>query len=534
MNPTISMPRSSNVKTSKLPCPSCPSSDAYCEYDDGHGYCFSCQKYFPGTSKKEQFILSAFSYEYLPFRGINKEALIKYNVKTKIDADGKPIAVGFPYPNGSAKVRLLDNKEFYWPKEGIQPEAGLFGSDKFSSGEHKYVTITEGEIDALSLYQVIGSPVVSVQSSSSAARDCAAARSFLNGFERIYLALDGDARGREAAAAVARLFDFNKVFLVKFDKHKDANEYLKAGEEGELRNLWWNSRRYQPESVVSTFSDFEKILKEAPKAGVPYPFPSLNEMTYGIRTGESVLITAQEGVGKTEIMHAIEYKLLKETDDAIGAIFLEEPKRRHLQAIAGLELRRPVHLPDCDCAEADILAALQKAVGKDERLHVYSHFGSDDPDSLLDTVRFLVTALNCRYILFDHITMAVSGLAGEDERRALDYLSTRLEMMVKELNFALILVSHVNDDGRTRGSRYISKIADMRIDITRDTGNADPVARNTTEVKVSKNRFSGKTGPACKLLFDPQTYTYSEIANEVWPTAAANDNTPVEHQRNTA
>ena len=48
--------------------------------------------------------------------------------------------------------------------------------------------------------------------------------------------------------------------------------------------------------------------------------------------------------------------------------------------------------------------------------------------------------------------------------RALDYLSTRLEMMVKELNYALIIVSHVNDFGQTRGSRYISKISDIRID----------------------------------------------------------------------
>jgi twinkle protein len=115
--------------------------------------------------------------------------------------------------------------------------------------------------------------------------------------------------------------------------------------------------------------------------------------------------------------------------------------------------------------------------------------------------------------------MAVSGLGGEDERRALDYLSTRLEMMVKELNFALILVSHVNDDGRTRGSRYISKIADIRIDAVRDLQASDPVTRNTTHLTVSKNRFSGRTGPACRLLFDPQTYTYKELSDDQWEPA---------------
>ena len=463
-----------------------------------------------------------FTYEYIPLRGINKDVLIKYGVKTKIDPEGKPVAIGFQYPNGSTKVRSLAHKEFHWA-EGQEHEPGLFGKDKFSAGEHKYITITEGELDALSLYQAIRSPVVSVQSSSSGVRDCSADRAYLNSFERVYLALDGDSPGREAADRIAKLFDFNKVFQLKFDKHKDANDFLQHGDEAALRNIWHNAKRYQPDNIVSHQDEFTKILKEPLRAGVPYPFSALNEMTYGIRTSESVLITAQEGVGKTELMHAIEYQLLKETDDAIGAIFLEEPKRRHLQAVAGIELRKPVHLPDCGCSDDEVDAALREVVGRDERLHVYSHFGSDDPESLLDTIRFLVSARLCRYILLDHISMAVSGLAGDDERRALDYLSTRLEMMVKELDFALIMVSHVNDEGKTRGSRYISKVCDIRIDAVRDLGNSDTTARNTTTLTISKNRFSGKTGVAAKLLFDPETYTYAQIEDDVWKPANTND-----------
>jgi len=504
--------KNSNVVQSKLPCPFCNSSDAYHLYDDGHGYCFSCKSYY---HPKKAIDLNTYTYEYLPIRGIDVATLRKYDVKTKIDPDGKPVAIGFRYPSGAHKVRLLDRKDFYWA-EGSEPKVGLFGRDKFNSGEHKFITITEGELDALSLWQVLKSPVVSVQSATSAARDCSLERSYLNSFERIYLAFDGDSAGDEATAAVARAFDYNKIFHVKFDKYKDANEYLRAGEETELRNLWWNARRYQPSQIISTFQEFENTLKEPPKPGIPYPWPALNEMTYGIRTGESVLITAQEGVGKTELMHSIEYNILKETKDAVGAIFLEEPKVRHIQAIAGLELRKPIHLPDVDCAPSEILAALQRVVVEDERLYIYSHFGSDDPESLIDMVRYLVGSRNCRYILFDHISMAVSGLAGEDERRALDYLSTRLEMMVKELDFGLVMVSHVNDLGQTRGSRYISKIADIRIDATRDTVSSDAIERNTTSLIVSKNRFSGRTGPACKLLFDPKTFTFEEIEDDTW------------------
>ncbi len=521
-------------------CPSCAakgednSEDNLAVFDDGHKYCFKENLYYPPEGGAS-FTLTGFTYEYIPFRNIEKKALIKYDIKTKVDAEGRPLARGYVYPNGAVQVENVDKKEFYWSKDGPEHVPGLFGVDKFSSGEHDTVTIVEGAKDAASYYQVLGSPVVSVQSASSAYNDCSADRPFLNGFNRIILALDGDGPGREATSRVARLFDPNKLYQVKFDKYKDPNDYLQKGEDTELLNLWHNARRYQPENIVSSFQEFDKILKEAPRAGVPYPWASINQMTYGIRTSEIVLLTAQEGIGKTELMHHIEYQILKETphDVSIGAIFLEEPKRRHLQAVAGLELRKPVHLPDVVVGEDEISSALHKAVGADERLHLYSHFGSDDPDLITDTIRFLVTARNCRYILLDHISMVVSGLNESDERRTLDYLMTKLDMLVNELDFALILVSHVNDNGQTRGSRYIGKAANIRIDAVRDPNHADPITRNTTELTISKNRFSGKTGFACKLLFDTTTHTYSEVTDVTQWTPGnsssifgSNDNSP--------
>lgn len=469
-----------------------------------------------------------FTYEYLPWRGVSKETMEVYDVKSKIDVEGKPISIGFKYPNDSYKVRSLSDKTFY--SQGDIAQAGLFGRNKFAAGSHKYVTITEGEIDALSLYEVLKAPVVSVQSSGTAARDVGVDRAWLNSHERIYLAFDADEHGRRALREVSKLFDYNKLYHVKFTRRKDANEHLSAGEADDLRRIWWNSRRYQPDSIVSTLEDFRDILKEEPQWGAPYPFPTLTKMTYGIRTSETVLITAQEGIGKTELLHAIEHKLLTEKKDAnVGAIYLEEPKRRHLQSLAGISLQRPVHLPDSGCDAAQVYAALEELVRESDRLHLYSHFGSADPEDLLDTIRFLASARACKYILLDHITMAVSGLAGDDERRALDYLSTRLEMMVKELDFALIIVSHVNDEGKTRGSRYISKVADVRIDMHRDVVHPDPIERNTVSLVVSKSRDVGKTGPAGRYMFDQNTRQYVELYDDR-PSedagTAANDNRP--------
>ena len=458
-----------------------------------------------------------FTFEYLPQRGITKETFKFYDCKTKVGIEGNPISVGFHYSASKAtKVRLIGEKTFYWVGTS---KPGLFGLDKFAAGSHKVVTITEGELDALSLYQVLRTPVVSVQSASSAVRDCSVDYEFLNSFERIYLAFDSDAPGREATQRVAKLFDYNKVFVVKFSNRKDANEYLQHGEADELRNIWHNSKKYLPETVISSLEEFHKILTQPHKEGFPYPFPTLNKMTYGIRTGETVLIKAPEKVGKTALMHSIEHHILKGTKDNVGSIYLEEDKRRHLQSLAGLELRKPVHLPDAGVSNAEICAALDNLLVTDDRLHIYSHFGSDDPDILLDTIRFLVTARSCRYIILDHITMAVSGLAGDDERRALEYLATRLEMMVKELDFALLMVSHVNDFGQTRGSHYLTKIADITIDAKRDTVHEDERERRTIHLSIPYNRFCSHTGPAGDIVFDDSTYVLTEETAPWLPTS---------------
>lgn len=525
---------SSNARTTnsrlilaRQPCPHCPSSDGYHIYSDDHGYCFVCQTYdsqaidvecvIDGTHQVHKVPIinpmeDNFSYQYLPFRGISKETMQFYGVQTKVNSEGKPVALGFPYGDSATKVRSIDKKEFH--SVGNMREAGLFGADKFSKGAARSITITEGELDALSVFQMLGSsyPAVSVRSASSADTDCKRFRDFVNGFERIYLCFDNDKPGKDAKAAVARLFDFNKVYDVDLSEYKDANDYLQNGKETEFKRIWFNARRFLPEGIISSQSDFDTIIDTTvKKESVSFPFGTLQDMTFGLRTGEVVLFTAMEGIGKTEVVRAIEYHLLTNTEDNVGIIHLEEDKARNLKGLAGYELSTPCHLPDAMVSNEDIKAALHKLTKRDERLHLYNHFGSDDPDIILDTIRFLVASCNCKWITLDHITMVVSGLGDEDERKALDYISTRLAMMVKELDFGLLLVSHVNDEGKTRGSRNISKIADCWVHLDRDQQAPTEEQRNTTNLTVRKNRFGARTGPSGKLYFDIGTFKLNEI-----------------------
>lgn len=554
----------SRLVSAHLPCPSCGSSDALSLYDDGHSYCFSCSKYFPVDKEenlgydtvyrgeknsltdgiplvytnsivkdKSKGIVNSnsigiekeyipkvipkvddYTLEFVKLRGVSRETFAKYSVKARISSEGLPVALQFPYSDSAYKVKSLVAKEF-WAEGPLREATSLFGQEVFGPASNLAITITEGELDAVSAYQMLGSkyPVVSVRSAQSARKDCEASFQYLNSFEKIYVCFDNDRAGKEAEKSLRGLFDGNKVYHVELNPElKDANGYLTSGREKEFVNAWWNAKNYLPEGVINSFSDIEKILNSKDNESIAqYPFPTLNEMTYGIRSKELVLFTAQEKVGKTEVMRAIEHHLLKTTDYNIGIIHLEEQEKRSVQGLVSYELGVATHLPDAGIPTVDQLEAYKRLVKVDGRLHFYKHFGSDDADNILDVIRYLVGVQHCKFVFLDHITMLVTGQETDDERQKLDYISTRLAMMTRELDFTLFLVSHVNDNGQTRGSRNISKVADLILHMDRDIEADSFDIRNQTKLICRGNRFASSSGPSGILWFDAKSYTVKEL-----------------------
>lgn len=491
-----------------LPCPCGLSSDAYCEDTTG-GFCFSCSKRFNNEGQNNLDNNTNHTYEYISWRKIKKTTFEKFKSPAKIATDGVPLAIAFPYGEKGSKVRLIKEKSFY--SHGDMHGPDLFGKDIFPAGSAGAIIITEGELDALSAWQMTSIPAVSVKSAQGAAKDCGENLDYLNSFNKIYICFDNDEPGQNATRKVAALLG-DKAYHIKLSgKDKDANDFLQRGAEEEFKNIIFYSRRFIPDEVVSSYNEIDKLLREAKKAPVvSYPFPKLQEATYGIHRG-IVLVTAQEGQGKTEVIRAIEAHILKTTDLNIGIIHLEESKQRTIQGLAGYELSQPCHLPDARATVDDVVKAYRSITKRDERVYLVNHFDNDDPNAALDLIRFLVAKCGCKVIFLDHITQIVSALEEKDERKKLDWFSTKLARMTQELDFACVLVSHVNDEGQTRGSRYIGKVAKVRIDLSRDHLNVDEEIRNTTTTTLSKNRDGSKTGPSSVLRFDPDTFIIKEI-----------------------
>lgn len=509
-----------------LACPCGGSSDAYALDYDGDGFCFSCHKYFSDgieLEKQEKEYTSTGiidGYDKVGYRGLSKKTVEHYKIVTGF-SNGEAYERYFRYPSGAVKVKKynpLGRKDKYqWKTDQGEVKPGLYGRDLFSPKDYKYVYITEGEDDAPSVFQCFGGhhAAVSVQSSSSALRDIESDRSYLNEFERIILAFDADEQGRNAIKKVvsAGLFDFNKLYVVDFKGHKDANEFLQNNKTAELVHCLKHAKKYTPDNIINTFAEIEEALTEAKEDIIgTYPTESFNNLLYGFHRGQVVCIKASTGTGKTEILRMMEYHLLQTTTAKMCIIHMEEDKARTIKGVATYELGIPCTLPDYGVSDKTVIEAYKKACGgSEDRVFIYTLFGGDNPDDVLDSIRFVVSTGGVDIVFLDHITMLVTGMEEGDERRKLDYLSTKLKKMAKELKFCLVLVSHINDEGGTRGSKNIEMIADTIIHFDRDKEADDEFTKNTLNPYVQKNRFSGRTGSVQSLHFNTDTYKLEEI-----------------------
>ena len=517
--------------------PKCGSSDANSLYDDGHQYCFACNTYVNGSNDEpvayKQHITKVFQMKTqgevkaIVDRGIVRETCEFFGVTQET---GKHY---YPYFDETGvkvaeKIRSVENKTF--SIAGNFNKATLFGQSLFQK-EGKYITIVEGELDALASYQMTGSkwPTVSIRNGASAAvKDCKAQYEYLDSFETIVICFDADEPGQKAAKDVAELFG-NKVKIVKHLKgYKDASDYLSEGKSTEYVNQWWRAESYVPDGIIQASTLWDSVSTPEPIAEAFYPFKGLNELLYGLRPSELITVTAGSGLGKSQFLREILYRILETTKWNIGGMFLEESVRKTARSIMSLHANKKLHLPDTPVTERELKEAFDATLGTN-RVFLFDHFGSLAIDNVLNRIRYMSKACDCRVVFLDHISLVVSGMDGNDERKSIDVLMTRLRTLVQETGITLICVSHLkrpstsnkgHEDGEAvslsqlRGSGAIAQLSDAVITLERNSMSQDPEIRHTTKVAVAKNRYNGLTGPACSLKYDMDTGRMVEVTLE--------------------
>jgi twinkle protein len=436
------------------------------------------------------------------------------------------------------KVSVLYGKQSSGTQQGYTevPYEGLVNCLTVPSGtlmvRWKESVSISGNCDALAAYQMTGSQwsVVSIRNGAKGAlKDCKEQYEWLNSFENVVICFDGDAPGREAAKEVAELFGQKAKIFQHLDGHKDACDYLKAGDTKEFINGWWRAKPYVPDGIVNAADLWEDVVTPEKPAEAFYPFKGLNKLLYGLRPAELITVTAGSGLGKSQFLREILVHILKTTEWKVGGMFLEESVRKTARSIMSIHANKMLHLPDTPVTDEELREAFNGTIGSG-RVYLFDHFGSSDVDNIANRIRYMAKALDCKVVFLDHLSIIVSGQdLGGDERKAIDNMMTKLRTLVQELEITLICVSHLrrpqgnagHEDGgsvslsQLRGSGAIAQLSDAVITLERNSMAENEEERHTTKVAVAKNRFNGFSGPACLLKFDKHTGRMIEIEEEV-------------------
>ena len=498
-------------------CSRCDSSDAATSYEDtGLTHCFACEATYKTDTEGETAPMNEFKNEALNstteitrnIRGISPSIFKQFSyykgpneehVCNMYDKSGNVVA---------QKMRYKD-KTFSW--KGNTKEAVPFGMNQWRSGG-KRITITEGEIDCMSIAEALGGkyPVISVSNgAASAKKDLKNHIEFLNSFAEIVLWFDGDEPGRKAVAEVSTLFPPGKVYTIDTGPYKDANEILLDKGKAGVTRYYYETKKFTPSGIVNANEGgFDALMEDADSDEVyATQFTGLT-----IAKGAMTTFVSGSGMGKSTIVREIGHNLLVDKGLTVGHVALEENNSVSKRAYLGIELNESIvskqkwsGFKNDEKNVSRIKDAYDKVIGTD-RLYLYNHFGSLDSDSLLNKLRYLAVGANCDIIILDHISIVVSGLEdmGDNERRVIDVLMTKLRSLVEETGVGMMLVSHLkrpggdkgHEDGvqvslsHLRGSGSIAQLSDKVIGL--EGNQQDEEHSNERIIRCLKDREEGE------------------------------------------
>ena len=512
-------------------CPDCGSSDARSLYDDGHYFCFACEKHTPSTEPgsaafndnaaapvpnenqtKRQDLLEG-QFQAIPARGLTEEACRKFGYMVGTH-NGEPVHIAnYRDKSGNIVAQKIRTKDKRFSIVGDAKQMTLFGSHIWSKG--RIAVLAEGELDACSIAQIQNLKYATFSIPNGAPAAAKAVREnwdLLMGFDSIVIMFDQDEVGRKYAEQVAEMLPVGKARIASLPM-KDANEMLMAGLGHEIINSIHQAKEYRPDGI-KTASDFRDLITvDETASAVTWPYSLLNDVLRGLRTSELVTVLAGSGTGKTTFCKEVMHHLMM-LDQKVGIIALEEANKRTLLGLVGIHLDKNLLVERDQATDEEVLDGFDDLF-TDRTCVLLDHFGSTDTDLICQRIHYMATVHGAKYILLDHISILVSANEG-DERRNLDAAMTKFRSLAQALDIFVLLVSHLSrpsgDRGheggaaislsQARGSHAIAQLSDACIGLQVDPDEPDSDIR---QIRILKNRFTGQTGSGGTLSYNRET-----------------------------
>ncbi|MFJ2456435.1 AAA family ATPase [Pseudomonas protegens] len=457
---------------------------------------------------------------YLKGRGLTEETIRAF----KIAEDGRNIV--FPY--------LRDGSLVHWKKLGVDRPDGkkkistsadtepcLFGWQAIPEGVRE-VTITEGEIDAMTAHQY-GRPALSVPfggGTGGKQRWIEYEFENLQRFDTIYLCLDNDEPGQQATEEIVKRLGRERCRLVDLGC-KDFNEALDAlyFSAQDIAECYAKAKNFDPErlkSVSKYQSEVEAEFFECnpEQTGMELPW-SVSEKcpTIRFRTSELTIWTGWSGHGKSQLLNYLAFHGMnrKSSCDRFCIASMEMPARRTLQRMvrqaAGLSAP----------SRGYIRAILDSLDGK---LWIYDQVGSAKTSEMLEAFRYAARRYEVNHFIVD--SLAKLGMAEDDyngQKQAIEALTE----FAHEMDVHVHLVAHprkADDEGKppgkldVRGGAILTDLADNVLTVWRNKRKESEKAQGMdvadqpdVRLIISKQRLNGVEG-SIPLWFDVESFQY--------------------------
>ncbi len=302
---------------------------------------------------------------------------------------------------------------------------------------------------------------------------------FIREYEKIVLGLDNDEatarekehrikKGKEATDDVAGFLLSDNIYVARYPNErndpngvKDIRDIYKKGKWMDIWNMFAKAQdKYVPDKLIGLERISIENLRKKKKDGVPLPcFPRLYELTRGPRTGELWTLTGPSGAGKSTFSRKIEYAIIEylrnmdiprldgwKENEKIAIIRLEEDEEESVNSLYAEELKIDpkafVADPEQFLTDEQHLAIHQRWIAED-KVKIFDHFGSIPTDQLLQKLKQMVFLDGCRWIILDHLSMVISGLKSDNERRDLDNIMTELAAFCKKYDVFILSISHM-------------------------------------------------------------------------------------------
>lgn len=422
------------------------------------------------------------------------------------------------------KVRSIHNKG----QQRLDPPGGGWGFFGWHTvpQDAKEVIITEGEFDAMAVFQATSRPAISLP---SGCRNLPVeVLPLLEQFEKIYLWMDSDAPGQEGAQVFAKKLGLKRCFIVPASEEaKDANEALLKGMD---LHEFLQKAEIVPHERILTFKSLRptvlhEIFHPNEYAGTPFTsLPKFTSIIKGFRRGEMTVMTGPTGSGKTTFLSQLSLDLAEQGVNTLWGSF-EIKNQRLLKKLLHQYCRGPLGLPpNVHNRDEKMMKLVNNLADRFETLPLYflKFHGTTEVENVLDAMDYATYVHDCQHIILDNLQFMLTRDFKSSQKQfsygsyydkfdMQDIAMEKLRKFATDRNVHLTVVVHPRkeDDQAPLGlsSFYGSAKATQEADIVlilQQNGGGK-------HIQVKKNRFDGTLG-STPLFYDSASGRYEEVS----------------------